>query len=144
MLRAHFSPHGMWFLLGRVADKPRLPRLGESGRFFLDSELGEVCHFQKNRWQYLLPMIKYKLWNEIQSFGRCTFATISLTVSRNLKASPLPKIMLISEKSDIKQYHRFEELLNSAARHFPNSQLSSPSHPWINDASRSVRQNGES
>jgi hypothetical protein len=88
-------------------------------------------------------MIKFKLSNEIQSFGKCTFATVSLTVSRNLKAFFPLKIMLISEKFDIKQYHHFEELLNSATQPFPNSQLPSHNHPWIKDASKGVRQNNE-
>lgn len=70
---------------------------------------------------------------KIRVLEKCTFATVSVTVSRNLKVFFL-MIMLISEKSDIiKRCHHFEDLLNSAAQHFPNSQLSSHNHTWIAD-----------
>lgn len=36
----------------------------------LDNEQSEPCHFKKNNWQYLLPMIKFELSNEKQNFGK--------------------------------------------------------------------------
>ena len=36
--------------------------------------------FQENKWQYLLPMIKFKLLDESKSFGKPGFTTMSFVV----------------------------------------------------------------
>jgi hypothetical protein len=36
--------------------------------------------FQENNWQYLLPMIKFKLLDESKGFGKPVFTTMSFIV----------------------------------------------------------------
>lgn len=46
-------------------------------------KMNEVSHFKKNNWHYFLPMIKFELLNENQSYGKPVSATISFPTLKN-------------------------------------------------------------
>lgn len=53
------------------------------GKCFL--QMNEVCHFEENNWQYLLPMIKFVLSGKNQNLGSLMCITMSLTASQYSK-----------------------------------------------------------
>lgn len=55
-------------------------------RHFLKNKVSkQACHFKKNKWQNLLPMVPFELSIENYNSGRLLFTTMSLTASQDLK-----------------------------------------------------------
>ena len=70
------------------------------GRHFLKKKkkkrMKQACLFKESNWQYLLPMIKFKLSNENWNFGKLVFVIISLTAFQYLKTFFLRFVVILT------------------------------------------------
>lgn len=90
-LQAQYSFHS-WMSFSLESTKERQTMAIQIWAFGNHQE-NEVYHFQENDWQYLLPVIKFKLWSENLDFGKLVSITMILPVSQYLNTLSLVVVL---------------------------------------------------